>query len=106
MISSTWPVSLSTDCRADFDKAIAGWDLTLEMWKLKLNRNDEPAEPNINGYANYTAYAGDQLVVRHLVFGEYRGGNYLPFDENISVLLAVAGSSFNEGRHKILRALQ
>lgn len=103
---STWPDSFLLDCRADFDKAIEGWDLTLDIWKLKLTKSDEPAEPNINGYLKFTAYAGEKLVVRPLIFGDYRGVNYLPFDENISVLLAVAGSSFNEGRDKILQALR
>jgi hypothetical protein len=111
LMSSTWPPTLAVDCRSDFEKALNGWNLTLYIWELKFKKSDEPTEPNINGYERYVAFAGiDHLVLKvhesDFVVEEYRGKIYLPFDENIPVLLAIAGSSFNEGRDKILKALQ
>ena len=110
LLSVTWPADLDVDCRGDFKKSLEGWDLTLDLWRKKLKEFDNPTEPNTNGYAKFLAYEGELLVTKthghNFMVQEYRGKKYLPFDENISVLLSMAGLSFNSGRDKILQALQ
>ena len=110
LISVTWPPTLAVGCREKFEKAIEGWDLTIKLWLDKIKERDEPTEPNINSFARFMAYAPDKLVVEThdngFIVADYRGKRFLPFDANISVLLTVAGISFNEGRTEILRALQ
>jgi hypothetical protein len=110
LISVTWPPTLAASSREKFDRALEGWDLTIKLWNGKIEKLDEPTEPRINGFPRYMAYAPGLLIVEtrdstYLV-AEYRGKRYLPFDKNISVLLTIAGRSFDEGKVEILRELQ
>jgi len=110
LLSATWSTNFSVDCRKDFDKALQAWGLTLDLWNKKVNQKDEPTEPNINGYARYLAFGEKLLVIEthkwDYLVESYRGKKYIPFDENIRVLLTIAGVSFDSGRDKILRELQ
>jgi len=110
LIRSTWPESLAIDSRNDFEKALKAWDMTLNLWKLKISNKDNPTEPEVNGYAEYVNFEGDRLITEtregNFIVEHYRGKKYLPFDGNISVLLTIGGESFNKGRDNILKALQ
>ncbi len=110
MISSTWPKTLSAECRGDFEKAIKAWNLTLNLWQMKINASDEPVEPDVNGFAAFAELEGERLVTKFHGGGfpvwAYKNKKYLPFDENIIVLLTIGGESFNSGRDKILKELQ
>jgi len=110
LVKITWPPTLPKDMTADFDRAIRAWDLTLHLWKLKIGEKDEPTEPDINGFAKHQGEFKNELIFRthdySYVVDSYRGKQYLPFDDNISALLTVAGMSFNDGRSKIFAGLQ
>jgi hypothetical protein len=110
LLKSTWPASLPTEMQKDFDRGIHAWELTVHLWNLKVGKKDNPTEPDINGWNNYLTEFEDHLVIRtydsSYIVEDYRGKRYLPFDENISALLTVAGVSFNTGRTKILEKLK
>ena len=79
------------------------------MIELKIGDKDNPVEPNINNFTSFTNYAGDSLVLEihpsDFLVESYRGKKYLPFDENISVLLSMASDSFEEGRKLLLEQM-
>jgi hypothetical protein len=110
LLDVTWPSEFCPDARESFKKSHEGYDLAIELWGLKLNKSDEPTEPNINDWSDYQAFAGQALVVKtyqadYIVEG-YRGKRYLPFDENISILLTLAGAHFEKGRGSVLKGLE
>lgn len=110
LIDSTWPAALPSEAREDFRKALQGWGLALDLWELKLNDKDTPVEPNINDYQTYMEYGGNALVTatypQDYLVNQYRGKKYLPFDENISVLLSVSSRHYEAGKGKTLQILQ
>lgn len=110
LADATWPAAFAPHARVQFDKAIQGWDLALYLWELKLEKADEPAEPNINGYPMYVAYAGDKLFIdvhpSDFIVRAYRGKKYLPFDENIGILFSLASDYFQTGQTQVLAEWQ
>jgi hypothetical protein len=106
LASATWPSDFASEAKPNFEKAFEGWDLTLSLWALKIGDKDNPVEPNINGYTSYTNYVGDSLIIEtypsDFIVKSYRGKKYLPFDDNISVLLSKASNYFEEGRKLLL----
>ena len=110
LLKTTWSDSLSKDMQVDFDKAIKAWDMTLDLWEMKINKSDKPTEPDINDWQNFVSNFKNIIIIKtyassHIV-KEYRGKKYLPFDDNISALLAAGGTFFNQGREKILKELR
>ena len=102
-----WPPDLSPTVRAEFEQAIDGWDLALKLWRLKVldseltSSRNEPAEPDLNGFATFVAYGGQALA-----FEKYgadsghvhlRGKTFLPFDQNIRTLLDLAKGHLEVG---------
>lgn len=110
LVEETWPESLDDAPLRDFNNAFTGWSLTLDLWNLKIGDFDNPLEPDINGYLNYVEYAGDDLITdvhpNGYIVQEYRGKTFLPFDENIGVLMALAGEDFQAGRTAVLQATE
>jgi len=110
LLNSTWPPEFCPEARESFRKSLEGYDLAVRLWESKLNQNDEPTEPDINGWSNYQDFAGQALVVKtyhyNAIVQEYRGRRYLPFDENISILLTLAGGHFQKGRASVLKELE
>lgn len=110
LVAETWPESLDDAPLRMFEEAFTGWNLVKDLWGLKLDDYDNPLEPDINGYQLFIDYAGDAAVTDvhpdTYIVEEYRGKTFLPFDENISVLMALAGDQFQEGRTAVLQATE
>ncbi len=110
LLVSTWPDRLSKDSQRDFDDAFTAWNLTTRLWNMKIQESDEPVEPDINGYKAFVAFAGNNLSYEthdnNFIVKDYRGKKYLPFDENISILLAIAANDFKTGQAKIQGIVQ
>jgi hypothetical protein len=110
LLDATWPSEFCPDARESFKKSHQGYDLAIKLWGSKLNRSDEPTELNINGWSSYQSFAADALVVRthssDYIVVDYRGKKYLPFDENISILLTLSGAYFEKGRASVLKGLE
>jgi hypothetical protein len=112
LISATWPSDFPNDCREDFEKALKGWSLSLDLWSIKINSDGYPwpIESGIYDHTPFLNFAGDKLIIK--VFSEGSpytssiGKHYLPYDDNISILFSIAGASFNSGRDKVLLAIQ
>jgi hypothetical protein len=97
LVDATWPSEFCPDARELFKKSHEGYELAIKLWDSKLNDKDEPIEPDINGWARYQNFAGGALVVKtyslDFLVEAYRGKKYLPFDEDISVLLTLSYSA-------------
>lgn len=110
MMESSWPDGFAPEARKSLAQAMEGWRLTLLMWKIHIDRLDNPTEPNVNGYLRFIDYAGPHLVLREyppdFFVAGYRGKRYLPAKENIGVLMAVAASHFREGRSALVSAMK
>lgn len=108
-VVALWPAGYASDAKKNFDKAVEGWGLALDMWGLKINDKDNPVEPDINGYLLYVAYEGNSAVYNthpsDYIVPNYQNKSFLPFDENIGVLLNMAGSNFQTGRTFMLAEL-
>lgn len=107
---SDWPDGFAIDARDKFDHAIEAWDWTLFLWQLKLDEKDNPVEPDINGYLQIVDFAGEENLVidthpQNFIVTSYRNKQFLPFDENISILLSIASEDFEAGRALMLDAL-
>jgi hypothetical protein len=112
LCKATWPKSLPQEMTADFDHAIRAWDLILDIWKDKLEYSwsdyqstyQPPADGfDIGEFEKYLILLVDDKGRQSRVV---KGQKYLPWDENISILLTVASDSFGKGRDKILAELQ
>jgi len=111
----TWPQSPAPQSRLflggafECAKAIDGWRLTIKLWNLKINKSDQPCEPNINGFKMYKDYAGNKLIEKvysdNYDVPEYSKKKYLPFDDNISVLLSVSAEHYRSGVEQIMKSI-
>lgn len=102
-----WSKGIPTDAQADFMKAFAGWDLTLYLWKAQINELDEPVEPDINRYQEFTEYSDLLIMGTHpddFIVPAYRGKEYVSFD-NISLMMALSANHFEAGQNKVLSLL-
>jgi hypothetical protein len=110
LVDSTWPSDFSTESRKNTQLAFNGWDMALALWKMKIDESDNPVEPDVNGYKRFLAYEGDQVVLethpQNFIVKDYRGKKFLPFDENISILLTIAGKYYDKAKVQLLEALQ
>lgn len=110
LLNSTWPADFLLESKEEFKKSHEGYDLALKIWSLKINESDYPTEPDINSWSTFQAYAGDALIVKtyedSFIVADYRGKKYLPFDENIRVLLTIASLHFEKGREFVLKGLE
>ncbi len=108
--STLWPSRFRTDAKDELDKALEGWDLVLYLWQLDIGDKDNPVEPNINGYQLFIDYADGLLHMEthpsYFIVPEYRNKRYLPFDENIGILMAIAGDHFEGARAILLDTLE
>ena len=110
LIAATWPQGFEPDARKSFDEAVRGWDLTIQFWASKINRSDDPVEPNINGYVDYLAYAGNSLQTDvhgdSYIVEDYRGKKFFPLsDTNLRILLTLAPARFKVGMTSVLAAI-
>ena len=109
LVEETWPPGFAPTARDSFNKSHEGYALALDLWRHKDENHDNPTEPNINGWAKYQSYAGDALIVKvwenDSFVEQYRGKRYLPFDENIRILLTAGALNFKVGRAAVLKEL-
>ena len=107
---SMWADDFAPEARINFDKAFEGWDLTLYLWNAKINELDNPVEPDINRFDDFVSYAAKEVVFQiypyDFMVENYRAKRYLPFDENISILLSVASDYFQQGQTLIQQEMK
>jgi hypothetical protein len=109
LANATWPSDFAPGVHQSILKTFDGWDLALYVWGLKINDSDNPVEPDINGYVEITNYGGDNLVYdvhdQNYIVEDYRGKKFLPFDDNIGVLLSLASDQIKSVQKQILAEL-
>lgn len=108
MSMAAWPEGFAETSKPKFDRAIKGWILLVELWKLKIQEKDEPTEPDVNGYQGYVDYDPQLIQLTRgpgFIVKEYRGKKYFPFDKNVPILLSITGSLFAEGRKVVMQEL-
>lgn len=109
LLISFWGDLVPTQAQDEFRDAFYAWDDAAYIWDLKINNYDTPTEPDINGYSELVGYWGNDLLqdVRpdDYLVRDYRGKQYLPFDENISILLTLAAGHFNSGASQLQQYL-
>jgi hypothetical protein len=111
LTKSTWPKELDTLVTVDsFEKSIEAWDACLELWKLKIDKKDNPTSPDINRWSYFTTNFKDDVVIRtygsDFLVANYRDREHLPFDENISALLGAGTAHFWIGREVVLQQIE
>lgn len=129
IVYATWPEGFEPDAQQSFQEAIKGWELALWLWGARIEKLDGPTEPNINGYAEYMAYAGETLergtvylndAGETLEIGrlptkewleELRSGRYKDWatigltERNVGVLLSKASTHSKIAKARLLVAL-
>ncbi len=104
-----WPAGFAPKAKLDLAQAFKGWELTSDLWALKIGKKDNPVEPDINGYTRYVDYGGEALVIeihpKDYLVEQYSEKKFLPFDDNLGVLLALASKYFETGRTLLLEKL-
>lgn len=82
--------------------------MALRLWAGRIAKHDAPTEPNINGYAEYMAYAGDSLKTGTWgsFLKEYEGKKKInQSDDNVGVLLIMGSTHSKVGKASVLSAL-
>ena len=88
ILSGTWPSSLENE-RTLFDKAVAGWILTLDIWDYKLDPGVFSFEDLLLERAkNYSGY-------------NYESANLIMIDQWIGIIMGLAGQYFSDGKASI-----
>ena len=92
MLGNSWPASLKSN-KVLFDKAITGWDLTLNVWDYGLNEN------NIYGYISDNG----SLLKECADYATYNieTAKFVNIHEWIGMLLGSAGNYFEQGKANI-----
>lgn len=110
LLVETWPKGLPKDDLPNFETAFEGWNLTTYLWNLKINKMDEPVEPNINRYKAFVAFGGDRLVYdvhpKNFAVESYRDKKFVSFESNIGILLGISSDAFNTGKAGVLSKIQ
>jgi len=115
LLEAMWPKNKFNEIKLSFEKALRAWELTLKLWEMKIGDKDNPVEPDTNGYLDFMAFAAhnnlkEKIVTKihpaNFIVKNYRGKQYLPFSENISLLMGFAGMEFEKGRQMLLVELQ
>jgi hypothetical protein len=106
LTKSTWPPNFSPASGDEFDEAFHGWFLAVQVWRAKVEDDDEPTEPDTNHYADISAYAGSYITQRTHENGRNRGLSYFPFDSSISALFTVAGQHYEKAKRQVLTDIQ
>ncbi len=110
LVQAAWPSGVGESALQDARLGVRGWELASAMFGLKFNDADEPTEPNINKYQDYISFAADKLVIKvrddSFIVEQYRGKKYLPFDENISILLSIGSDHFKSAQDRLLKIIQ
>lgn len=104
---AVWPDNVAPETKKAFDQAFIGWNYAYYLWDLKIGDKDTPTEPNINKFDDIISYAGAEnlRIEMHdykFIVENYRGKKYLPFDENIGILLSIASAHFKEAQQAFL----
>lgn len=108
LVSATWPDGFQPDAQLSFHKAIKGWDLAVQLSADFSEHHRAPTEPNINGYDEYMAYAGDSLKTNKwsVLHEELEGKKFIDTgDENVGILLTLAYNHSKVGKRSVLAAL-
>lgn len=106
-----WPSGdFAPEARQGLNKAFQGWELSNYLWTLKVNKSDNPTEPNINRYKEFIDYASPRSLqgrrwASDFVVEKYRNKQYLTFDENLPIFLRIANEYFEDARALLLKAL-
>lgn len=110
LLEQTWPADLERDTMKQFNDSVIAYDLSLQLWRGEIGKYDPPVEPNINRWQDYIEFAGSNLIVKthppDFIVERYRGKKYLPFDENIRILMSIGSERFRQGRDAILRVIE
>ena len=106
LMLKTYPEFKNSDAFEDFKMAIKGWVLCIDLWEKKINEYDNPTEPNVNKYQEFVDYMGNNAIIEtrdnFYIVAKYRNKKYLPFDENIKVLMSISSKYYESGENKII----
>lgn len=101
LANSVWPEKYNPEAKDLFEKAFTGWNLALTLWNDKINKYDNPVEPDINRYQDFINYAGDSLIIDEhpsdFIVKAYQGKKFVTFD-NIGILLSLASDYFSQAQ--------
>lgn len=110
LMLKTYPEFKNSDAFEDLRMAFKGWLLCVDLWEKKINEYDNPTEPNINKYQDFIDYMGNKAIIEtrdiYYIVAKYRGKKYLPFDENIQVLMSISSQYYESGESKIIQFLK
>lgn len=108
LLMASCPKDKLPEVRKSFEKALEAWDLCMYLWANKINKFDNPTEPNINKYKKLIDFAGEKLIIEthkdNFIVKDYRGKKYIPFD-NIGILMSVGNEEFEKGRAILIEKL-
>jgi len=115
ILSSLWVDGLEPEAKENVQLALEGWDCALLLWDLKINHKYAVVEYGSTKeyFEKIYSYGGDNLVTvysGHIeydeVLGEDRNMKKLPYDENISILFALASDYFEKAQPPLLDIIQ
>ena len=105
-----YPEFKNSELHKKFTEFFKGYFFALELWNLKINKSDNPCEPDINGYREMIEYLDGNAVLgtypESFPVSEYRNKKYIVFDKNISAFIKIADSKYKDAEKSLLKTVQ
>jgi hypothetical protein len=101
LLIAIWGGDIDITTKENIEKALEGWGNARLLWDLKINH--KYAVSNSGRTREYFQkiydYAGDRLTLT-------QAGKIMPYDENISILFAIANEYFEKAQPDLLGVIQ
>ena len=105
-----YPEFKDSELHNKFTEFFKGYFFALKLWNLKINKYDNPCEPDINGYQEMAKYLGENAVLdiypNDFSVSEYRNKKYIVFDKNIFAFIKIADSKYKVAEKELLKMVK
>ncbi len=101
LLIAIWGGDIDITTKENIEKALEGWGNARLLWDLKINHKYAVSNSGVTReyFQRIYDYAGDRLTLTQL-------GKIMPYDENISILLAIANEYFEKAQPDLLEVIQ
>ena len=110
LLEHTWTKEIKEVGLPSFQASLSGYDYARKLWQMRLDRKGVPMEPDINSYREFLSVGGKYLDIntyqRDDPNPDLREKNYIPFDPNIGIFLAMGSKLFDIGRNEIIELIK
>ncbi len=94
-LENSWPSALTTE-KSNFDEALRGWDLTLQVWDDGLKRSGNMDYLYLNNYNSFL-----QNLSVDYINADAESTQFYSYNDWIGALMAMSSQNYEEGKDSI-----